>query len=314
MTNKTTQLNSHQNVGILVLLFVTLLWGGTFVIIKGALDDSSAMLFISVRFAIASIIMIPIAIKKRKYFSKESVILGFILGLILFVSFATQTAGLKFTTVTKSGFITGSTVVMIPILQTIIEKRKPTMGTLLGTFIVFVGIVFLSSGGNSIISLFTELGSNFNIGDLLTVACAFTYALYMVYLDVLSKKINFWVLLLMQIFTTTALGFAATFIFDVTNIEPMRIEFTKNLIFALLYTSILATIVTTALQTKFQKRVTPTKAGIVFSFEPIFAATFAFFILGEQMNSFGLIGCVLIFCGLIVSEVYDKVIGNRNVK
>jgi drug/metabolite transporter (DMT)-like permease len=77
-------------------------------------------------------------------------------------------------------------------------------------------------------------------------------------------------------------------------------------IFAVIYTSLLATILTTTLQTKFQKYTTPAKAGIIFSLEPIFAFVVAFFLLSEKITNLGFIGCIFIFCGLLISEVMDK--------
>jgi drug/metabolite transporter (DMT)-like permease len=77
-----------------------------------------------------------------------------------------------------------------------------------------------------------------------------------------------------------------------------------------LYTSLLATIITTTLQTKYQKYTTPSKAGIIFSLEPIFAAIVAYFLLSEKISNFGYIGCIFIFCGLLISEMMDK----NNVK
>ncbi|MCB0731272.1 MAG: DMT family transporter, partial [Ignavibacteriae bacterium] len=69
---------------------------------------------------------------------------------------------------------------------------------------------------------------------------------------------------------------------------------------------IFATLITTALQTKYQKNVTPAKAGIIFSFEPIFAAIFAFFVLGEKITNFGYLGAALIMLGLLISELYEN--------
>ena len=296
--------------GELIMLLVTLLWGATFAIIKEALNDISTMLFISIRFSIVGVLLLPILFIKKVDFNKSVIYSGCLLGFILFMGFATQTVGLKYTTATKSGFLTGTAVVIIPILQTIIEKKKPSKGSILGTVIVIIGILFMSSGGESIISFVSGLGSHFNFGDLLTLICAFFFALYVVYLDVVSKKYGFLQLLFLQILVIAFLGFLSSQFFSYTAFEYPRINFTPQLIFALFYTSIFATLITTALQTKYQKLISPTKAGIIFSFEPIFAATIAFFLLSEKITNFGLIGASLIFIGLIVSEVYDNIIKN----
>lgn len=286
------------------LLIVTLLWSATFVIIKGALEDISSMLFIGLRFLIAGIILLPIVIRRKLDWKNAKIIPPIILGVLLFLGFATQTVGLKFTSATKSAFLTGSAVAIIPFLQLIIEKKKPKTGPIIGVVVVLIGILFLS-GGNSIMTLLKDIVTNFNFGDFLTLICAFFFALYVVYLDMISSKYIFWMLLIVQIGVSAFLAFSTAIVFDLINYEQLRIEFTSKLSFGIIYTSIFATLFTTTLQTKYQKLVSPTKAGIVYSFEPIFAAIIAFFFLSERISAFGLLGAVLIFVGLIISETYD---------
>jgi len=286
-----------------ILILVTLLWGATFVIVKEALNDISSMAFIAIRFIIAGLILLPFMLKKK--FFKENIYSGILLGILLFMGFASQTIGLKFTSATKSGFLTGTAVIMVPLLQVLIVRRFPTKGVILGTIIVLIGISFLSSGGNSIFNLFQDIGANFNIGDGLTLICAIFFALYIIYLDVETAKYDFWVLLFFQIMTTAALSIIFLFLFSFAELESIKVNLSSNLISAILYTSIFATLITTGLQTKYQKNVTPAKAGIIFSFEPIFAAVFAFFILGEKITNFGYLGAGLIILGLLVSELYE---------
>jgi len=288
------------------LLLATIIWGGTFVIIKESLNDISPMLFITLRFSLAAVILLPIFFIKRKSFSRKLLLSGMLLGLFLLLGFSTQTVGLKFTSATRSGFITGTMVVFVPILQLIIKKRSPTKGAIAGTVLVFLGLSFLSSGGNSIFTLFSELGANFNFGDFMTLLCAVFFAFQIVYIDIISRKYDFWLLTFTQLATVSVLGIFATLLFDVTSIENIKLIPTDYLLFGILYTGLLATLINIAIQTKFQKEVTPTKAGIIYSFEPLFAALFAFFLLNEKITNFGVIGGALIFLGLLVSEAYDS--------
>jgi drug/metabolite transporter (DMT)-like permease len=289
------------------LLIVTIFWGATFAVIKSALPDISSMLFIAFRFSIAAIILLPFTIPKLRYADRESLKSGAVLGTIMFLGFATQTIGLKFTSATKSGFLTGTAVIMIPFLQLLIEKKWPGKGTWAGTVLVLIGILFLASGGESVFSFIQDLGGNFNIGDFFTLLCAVSFAFYVIYLDIYSKKIDFIILLFMQIFMCALWGFVTSFLFAGLLLEPVRVQVTLNLVMALAYTAIIATLVTTALQTKYQKGVTPAQAGIIYSFEPIFAAIAAFFLLNEKLTNFGLIGCLLIFLGLVISESFDTI-------
>ncbi|MEE9432089.1 MAG: DMT family transporter [Melioribacteraceae bacterium] len=297
-------LNNSKYKSEIILIFVTILWGATFVIVKEALQEISPMLFIAVRFIITALFLLPFVWKQK--FDLKSVYPGILLGILLFAGFATQTVGLKFTSATKSGFLTGTSVIMIPLLQILIEKRPPTKGVVLGTLIVMLGITFLSSGGNSVSTLLQDFGSNFNFGDGLTLICAFFFALYIIYLDVETKKHNFWILLFVQIITTMVLAILFAVIFSTTGLEEIKYSYSTKLILAILYTAIFATLITTALMTKYQKNITPTKAGIIYSFEPLFAALFAFFLLGEKITNFGYFGAGLILLGLLVSELYES--------
>jgi len=303
--NNSSQKTKGRFLGEGAMLVVTLLWGATFAIVKLSIHDVSTMLFVAIRFSIVSILLIPVFLKLRKEFSKEVIIAGSILGLFLFGEFATQTFGLKYTSATKSGFLTGSTVIIVPFLQIIIEKRKPNNGAIIGVILVFTGIFFLSSNSKSIFSIFQEFKDNFTIGDFLTLISALFFAFYIIYIDLFTKRYNLWMMVIIQVVVTSILAFIAAFITSFSGVEKIRIEFTNNLLVGLLYTSIFTTLITTVMQTKYQKLISPTKAGIIFSLEPVFAAIITFFLLHEEITNLGYIGAGIIFTGLIISELYD---------
>lgn len=293
------------------LLLMTIIWGGTFVIVKESLNDVSPLLFVGIRFGIAALIVLIYFFIKKIKIQFASIKPGVFLGILLFLGFFLQTNGLKITTATKSGFITGSLVVMIPLFQTIFEKRLPTKGAQIGTVLVFIGLLFLSSSGSSLKEFITDLGTNFNMGDWLTLVCAVFFALHVVFIDIISPKYKFLDLLILQLLTVSLLSFIFSGIFQFTDIEKMQFEITFDSIRGILYTSLLATLINFSIQTKYQKVVSPTKAGIIYSFEPIFAALFAFFILSEKITNFGFIGSALIFFGLVAAEVFDKLLKQK---
>ncbi len=288
------------------LLLTTFLWGVTFVVIKLSLTDVSPLLFVSLRFTLAALIIFPFMLNILKTSKKEVLIGGIILGILNFAGYATQTIGLKYTSATKSGFITGTFVIFTPILQLIIEKRAPKKENIIGIFLVLLGLAFLSSKGNAIFDIFKELGENFNIGDFFTLLCAIVFAAYIVYLDMISHKIDYKLLVFFQIAVTGICGWIFTYFLSASGLEKISFTVSGTVIFAVIYTALMATVIATTLQTKYQKFVTPTKAAIIFSFEPIFAALFAFLIINERITSFGFIGCIFIFTGLLVSELFGK--------
>ncbi len=291
--------------GEIALLFNTLIWGGTFALIKNAFYDISPLLFLGLRFGIAALIFLPFVYSSLKKTNKQTLIAGSILGFFYFAGFTAQSLGLNLTTATKSGFITGTFVIFIPILQLIIEKRKPKWFNILSVFLVLIGLILLSSKGENALDFIKQLGSDFNLGDLLTLLCAILFAFQVVYVDVFTKKYEYLPMVFVQLLITGIGGFILSFIFSISALETVKFTFNTTVITAILYTAIFASIIATVIQLKFQKFVSPTKAGIIFSIEPIFAAVFAYFLLSEKISNFGLIGCVLIFIGLIVSEIFS---------
>lgn len=316
MNNIARKNPSQKYISEFALFIITIFWGATFVVVKESINDISTMLFIAFRFAIAALLLLPFVYKKIKTnLNSDLLKAGIFLGVLLFLGFAPQTVGLKYTSATKSGFITGILVVLIPIFQIFILKRKPAPGTIIGIILVFLGIVLLSSPGDSVLSLFYELGSTFNFGDVLTLICAAFFALHVIYIDITSRKYDLWILVFLQLFTASVVSFFAALVFHSTNYELLKIDFTPYLIFGVLYTAVFASLINLSLQVKFQKEVTPTKAGIIYSFEPMFAGLFAFFLLNEKISNFGLTGGILIIAGLLVSELSDNIFkknGRRN--
>jgi len=291
-----------------ILIFVTLIWGATFAIIKVALTNVSPLVFVTIRFSFATILLLPFFLKKVKNISRIAVLSGLLLGVMYFLGFATQTVGLQYTTATKSGFITGTFILFTPIFQYLFEKKIPGKATLAGVFFVLTGLILLSSQGNSILDIFTEIGSGFNVGDFFTLLCAIFYGMYIVYLDIISKKYDYMLLVFLQISSTAVLGIISVVVLNLSGLENFKFTYNNSLIFAFLYTSILATVVSTTIQTKYQKVITPTKAGIILSFEPIFSAAIAYYFIHEKISRFSFIGGILIFTGLLVSELLGKFI------
>jgi drug/metabolite transporter (DMT)-like permease len=272
----------------IILLSITAIWGGTFAVVKFALSSASPLAFLAIRFGIASVVF-PL-IYRRNYFSMDSATLagGLLLGFLLMIGFAFQTVGLKYTTPSKSAFITGLLVAFTPIAQAVIERRIPSKGNLIGVLLVAIGLYLLTSPS----------GEGFNLGDFLTLFCAVSYAIYIVYLDIFSKKHDVSKLTLLQLAFTCLLSVGAAPIF-----EKVEVHFTVGLIWALLYTSVLATVFSTYLQTKYQRETTPVRAAIIFSMEPVIANVIAFLAFGEFVGIIGAAGGALIVAGLLTSEL-----------
>ncbi len=274
------------------LLGTTLIWGNTFVAMKVLLLDTTPLMNVATRFTAAALIFLLIFRKTLFPISRAAVVKGSILGLFLFLGFIAQNFGLKYTTASKSAFITGMMVVFVPLLQIIIEKRVPKLGNIIGAVIVSVGLWFLTS----------PAGSEFNIGDALTIVCAVIFAVYIVYLDVISNEMTAQQLTFLQIASTAVYAGGALLL-----TEKPTFSMSGSSFIALAYLTLLATVVTTYVQTRFQKDTTPTRAVIIFSIEPVIASISAYFILDENLGTFGILGGGLIMSGVLISQLSDSI-------
>ncbi len=275
-----------------MLMATTFIWGGTFVVVKVGLESASPLFFAAVRFLAASVILTVIFFKKVQTIDSSALQKGVVLGILLCLGFAAQTIGLKFTSASKSGFITGMMVVFTPIMQFVIERQFPKLGNILGVGLVTIGLYVLTSPS----------GSEFNLGDGLTLVCAILFAVYIVYLDVVSKETNVFHLTYLQIVTTGVVSFVLAALFE-------RIEFSpsNSLFFALGYLTLLATMLTTYVQTRFQRDTTPTRAAVIFSLEPLVAGILAYLFLNEIIGSLGILGGGIILAGILISELSDYI-------
>ena len=279
------------------LLSITIIWGSTFVLTKIILEDASPFVYVALRFLIASFIFAALFFRRLRTISKDGVAKGLVLGVLLFFGFMLQTIGMKYTTASKSAFITGLMVVFTPIFQLIIERKAPKIGNIIGVVLVASGLFLLTS----------PKGSELNIGDALTLMCAVLFSIYTVYLGVYGKDHYPAHLTFVQFALTAILAVIA-----IPLLETAHLNLTANFLFNLTYLAVMPTVVALYVMAKYQKYTTPTRSAIIYSMEPPIAAVFAFFIIGEQIGMIGVAGGLVIISGLIVSELSDVIFTFKN--
>jgi drug/metabolite transporter (DMT)-like permease len=262
---------------------------------KDVIDDIEPFFFIILRFSLALFFFILI-FNKRIKINKSVIVLGFILGIFYTIGFQLQIVGLKYTSASKSAFITGLAVIFTPIFQMLIERRLLSIWQIIGVLLTCVGLFVITNPG----------AGDINYGDILTVFSALSYGIYIVFIGRFALRTDVNGLVVMQFLTTVMFSFPFALYYSNSNFE---FEFTTKLILTLLYLSILATIVCTYLHTKYQRETTPTKAAIIFSFEPIFAVIIASLFYSEEITLKLVIGGGLIMSGLLFSELSDFFIG-----
>jgi len=282
----------------LILVFATLIWGATFVIIKTGLESCSPLLFIGIRFILAFFVMLIFNWKRLIAARRKVWQHGFFLGSFNFVAYSMQTVGLKYTTVAKSSLITYFFAVLTPLLQYILTKKVPHKGNLTGLAVVFAGMILITS----------PKAEGINIGDILTLASAVSYAFYIVLIDIYPAKEDAGVLVTIQFLLMGLLGLISAPFF-----ETVYIDIGTGLISSLAYLSILGSAVCIYIINRFQYYTTPTRAVIIYSLEPVFSVILGILILAESKAPVKLAGGMIILAGILISQLWEQ-LENRKKK
>ncbi|RSK27324.1 DMT family transporter [Bacillus sp. HMF5848] len=283
------------------LLFVTFIWGATFVIVQNAIQLLPPVTFNAVRFFLAGILLVCwlflFTKKENIVIKKQSVLAGCFMGIWLFGGYAFQTVGLMYTSSAKAGFITGLSVVLVPLFTFILLKQRPTKLALVGVFVAAIGLYFLTMSGSS----------NLNKGDLLVFFCSISFALHIVFTGKYSSKHSALILTIIQLFTVAILSTVYAFFTEnwLIAFQP-NILFSFDVLLALIICAIFATAFAYLVQTNVQKYTTPTRVALIFAMEPVFAALTAFLWIQERLHAAAIVGCILIFSGMILAEWPQK--------
>lgn len=282
---------TKQMKAILGLLIVTVFWGTSFPIMSVALDGNiEPFTYLAFRFTLAGVILSAIYYKRLIKVDRRTLRAGIILGLCLAVASALQIVGVKYTTASKAGFITGLNVVIVPVILSIVYKKMPDIKTILGVVFSVSGLYVMSLNG----------AMSLNIGDFLTLLCAFGYAIQIILVDKYAKGVDVMALSCIEFLVVgiSGLPFAAF-------VEKFKMDVNVISIGAILFTAIFCTIVAFGIQNRVQHYINPTHAAIIFLAEPVFGAFFSLFI-GERLTGKTLVGCLLIFLGMIVMNIQIK--------
>ncbi|MGE7759530.1 DMT family transporter [Peribacillus sp. NPDC097895] len=284
------------------LLFVVFIWGVTFVMVQNALSFLDPFTFNAVRFFMALILLlIPYSLTFRnrgKTWNKGLFKAGIHIGVWLFLGYGFQTVGLNYTTPAKTGFITGLSVVMVPVFSLLLLKHRLSRNTVLGVAAATVGLYLMTFADRS----------NLNIGDLLVFLCAISFAMQIITTARYAKTLPALPLTLIQISTVSLLSFVSALIFKENHsvIFSTEVMLQKDVWTALLVTAALATAFAFFAQTFFQAYTTPTRVALIFSMEPVFAALSSYILIGEKLTTASIIGCAFIFLGMILAELPSK--------
>jgi drug/metabolite transporter (DMT)-like permease len=292
------------------LLLCALIWGASFLVVKDALGNSSVFMFLALRFALAAVAMAAISVAALRESDPGILKAGILLGAIMFTGYALETAGLQFTSASKAAFITGSSVVWVPLIatitRTVIGRRRSGHSAnkwiWAGALITFVGLYFLAVPPAGLTRL--------NRGDLLIGACAVVFALHILAVGKYARRHSARALNTIQAATTALIAAAAIPLLAATHREALRLHFAGSLIAALLFTAVGATALAFALQMWAQRFTTPSHTALVFSLQPVFAAIIGWLAAGERLGGRELFGAALILSSILLAELKGPSLGD----
>jgi len=278
----------------IILLLITIVWGASFPLMKMVLDFIPAFAYLSIRFFIAAAVLSLLFHKSFGKMTKKTLVYGSIIGLFMFGGMAFQVMGLYTTSASNSGFITGLNVVMVPVISSVLLKKKPDRASFIGVTLAFAGLFFLSGG----------LKFDFNTGDFLTFLCAICWAFQIITIDKFTQTEDAPLLAIVQMLF---IGAASTFLWILADAgKPVEINRTSAGI--LLFTGIIGSALAFGGQTIAQKDTTPTHTALILTAEPVFAAIFAMIIpnaqgVTEKPTLTTIIGGAMILAGMLISEL-----------
>jgi drug/metabolite transporter (DMT)-like permease len=288
----------------LLMLFVVAVWGSTFVLIKSALADASPAAFNLARMILAFLVLAAAYHRYWRGIRRWQLAAGALVGLCLAVGYQFQTTGLARTTPSKSAFITGLVVVLVPLFSSIPGlrppgARPPRWNAFLGAALAFIGIILLTAPAAAS-SLLPDL-SSINTGDLLTFGCAIGFAFHCIALSHVSPRIAFQPLALLQV------GFCAVFIaLSLPFIEHPHITWTTRLIFSLAIAAVLATAAAFSIQSWAQSVLPSTHTALLLTLEPVFAWITSFLVTGERLGLRPASGALIILAGIALTELVPQ--------
>ena len=272
----------------MMLVVVTVVWGGGFIATNGALDNLSPFYIMMIRFMGAAVFPIAVSWKKLRQLDRTTVLHGMLTGVFLFLAFAFQTFGLKYSTPSKNAFLTATNVVFVPYLLWIFLRRRPSRKEIIASLLCVAGIALLTLKPDALM---------LTLGDLLSLVCAIFFALHIIALERYSAHVDAICMTGLQMITAGVISTICALCFE-TAPASFPMEAMGNVLYLIFVSTLLAYL----LQTFAQKFTTANSASLILSMEALFASIFSFLLLHEVMSLPMILGACLIFSSIIYIE------------
>lgn len=271
----------------LALIGVTILWGGTFLIVHRAMAHSGPLFFVGLRFATAALMTLPFALPVLRGTTRLELLAGFAIGLGIFIGYSLQTWGLQFIPSSTSAFITAAYVPLVPIMQWIILRRRPRLASWIGVALAFVGLLLIAAPSEGV-----SLGK----GEALTLISTLAIAIEIIFISLWAGQVNVARVTLVQLAVTSVLALLC--------MVPMGEQvppFSWIVILSACGLGAMSALIQFVMNWA-QRTVSPTRATLIYAGEPVWAGIIGR-IAGERLPPTALLGGLLVVAAVIVSEM-----------
>jgi drug/metabolite transporter (DMT)-like permease len=282
----------------LSLMFCSLIWGVTFVVVKTGLDHSSPFVFLAVRFTIAAALMALFRPNVFARMERDELFPGMRLAFFMFAGYCFQTAGLQYTTASNSGFVTGSSVVLVPLLLGVFWGRALTKWIYAGAVAALIGLYLLTVPLEGLRYL--------NRGDVLTFIGSGFYAVHIILVGEYSQEHSVSALSLIQVAGCAVMAWPLTAFAGAIRWQPVRFDWGWPLFLAILICAVFATAVAFTVQLWAQQYTSPGHVAILFALEPVFAVITSYLLLHERLSSRAWKGAGLVVAGIVIAELLGE--------
>lgn len=282
----------------LALIFITLIWGGTFLTVQYALNFTTPMFFVGCRFTAAALVILLFSVKAMKGLNLKEVFAGCLIGSVIAAGYGTQTVGLQMISSSESAFLTALYVPLVPILLWIIFQKIPSIMTEISVLFAFTGLILLTGNGLGHIS--------FNFGQTLTLIGSIAIALEIIFIGYFAGKVDVKRVTVIQLAVAALLSFAI-----MPSVGEHHIpQFSWQLLTIAIGLGIASAMIQ-AVMNWAQRYVPPSQAAIIYAGEPVWAGIFGR-IAGERLPAIAILGAILVVLSVIISELKPKFLEKKN--
>lgn len=275
----------------LVLVFITMLWGGTFLLVHNVMTVSGPMFFVGLRFAAAALFVAVVSARALPGLTWLEIKAGVLIGASIMLGYGLQTVGLQTITSSQSAFITALYVPFVPLLQWLVLGRRPGLMPSLGVGLAFAGLMLVAGPSGSAMQL--------SPGEIATLVSAVAIAAEIILISNYAGKVDVRRVTVVQLASASALSFMM-----VVPTQEALPDFSWLLLLSAIGLGAMSAIIQVAMNWA-QQSVSPTRATLIYAGEPVWAGIVGR-LAGERLPGAALLGGVLIVIAVIVSELKIK--------